>query len=385
MNRLKQFPNSLIIVLILALALIIAFVMIKTAPKPERKVTVVKERLVEVVELVRSESRPSWLAGGEVFASQQVTLSSRVSGTVVDIDPLAIPGASLPKGAQLTQLDPKDFQLQLIQKEAAVIQAQAELDIELGQGRVALLDYNRSQTPSRGKSTAQDKALMLREPQQKSKQAALLKAQADYDSAKLNLQRTQVTMPFNGQIISRSLSIGSQVNTGVALFDIVSSEEYWLEVKIAKQLLPFLDQQQDVLIGQASGSHKDGEAVWHKAKILNVLPQVDVADRQAKVLISINDPVNLTPGILIGDYLDVRLFSHALPNSYKISSQYLIDDNSVWVVNDKKLYKRTLDIVYRGRQYVWVNSGFETGDALLTSKLGTITEGTAVRFKVEVN
>jgi len=383
-KRLKQLPNSLIIILILTLALIIAFTIIKTAPKPERKITPVKERLVEVIALQRSESRPSWLAGGEVSASQQVSLSSQVNGTIVNIDPLAIPGSSLPAGAKLAQLDPQDFKLLLIQKEAAVIQAQAELDIELGQGRVALQDYKTSQK-NRRQSSTQDKALILRKPQEKSKQAALLKAQADYDSAKLNLQRTDITMPFNGQIISRSLSVGSQVNTSIALFDIVSTEEYWLEVKVAKQLLPFLDQQQDVLIGQASGLHKDREAVWHAAKILHVLPQVDVSDRQAKLLIAIEKPLNLQPDILIGDYLDVRLFSHALPNSYKISSQYLVNDDSVWVVNDQKLYKRKLDIVYRGRQYVWVNSGFDAGDTLLTSKLGTITEGTAVRFKVEVN
>lgn len=385
MKRFKQVPTSLIVVLIIALAVAIAYVIIKTAPKPERQEILVKERLVEVVELLRTESRPSWLAGGEVTASQQVALSSRVNGAVVTIDPLAIPGAFLPKGALLAQLDPEDFQLQLIQKEAAVIQAQAELDIESGQGRVALQDYQRSQTPSRAQSSTQDKALMLRKPQQKSKQAALLRAQADYDSAQLNVQRTQIQMPFNGQIISRSLSIGSQVNTSTVLFTIASSEEYWLEVKVAKPLLPFLDRQQAVLIGQSSWPLQDGKVVWHKAKIQHVLPQVDVTDRQAKLLVTLAQPLTLQPTILIGDYLDVRLFAKSLPNSYKISSQYLVDGDSVWVVNDKKLYKRKLDITFHGREFIWVNSGFEAGDALLASKLGTITEGTPVRFRAGAN
>jgi RND family efflux transporter MFP subunit len=382
MKRLKSLPNSLVIVLILALAIIIAFAIIKTAPKPERTITPVKARLVEVLELVRSESRPNWLAGGEVSASQQVDLSSRVSGRVVDVDALAIPGAYLPKGTQLAKLDPVDFQLQLIQKEAAVIQAQAELDIESGQGRVALQNYNRSKN-SRAASNPRDKALMLRAPQQKSKQAALLRAKADFDSAQLNIERTQIKMPFNGQIMSRSVSIGSQVSTNTVLYTIANSEEYWLEVKIAKPFLPFLDVQQDALIGQSNWPLQEGKRVWHKAKILHVLPEVDIADRQAKLLIAIEKPLVLQPSILIGDYVDVRLFANTLPNSYKISSQYLIGD-SVWVVNEQKLYKRTLDILFKGREFVWVDSGFEEGDALLTSKLGTITEGTPVRFSVEV-
>jgi RND family efflux transporter MFP subunit len=382
MKRFKSLPNSLVIVLILALAIIIAFAIIKTAPKPERTITPVKARLVEVIELVRSESRPNWLAGGEVSASQQVDLSSRVSGRVIGVDALAIPGAYLPKGTQLAKLDPVDFQLQLIQKEAAVTQAQAELDIESGQGRVALQNYNRSKN-SRAASNPRDKALMLRAPQQKSKQAALLRAKADFDSAQLNLERTQIKMPFNGQVMSRSLSIGSQVNTSTVLYTIANSEEYWLEVKVAKPFLAFLDLQKDALIGQSNWPLQEGKAVWHKAKILHVLPEVDIADRQAKLLIAIANPLALKPSILIGDYVDVQLFANTLPNSYKISSQYLIGD-SAWVVNEQKLYKRTLNILFKGREFVWVDSGFEEGDALLTSKLGTITEGTPVRFSVGV-
>jgi RND family efflux transporter MFP subunit len=383
MKRLKPLPNSLIIVLILAFAIVIAFTIIKTAPKPERTITPVKERLVEVIELARSESRPSWLAGGEVSASQQVDLNSRVSGRVVDVDALAIPGAYLSKGTQLAKLDPVDFQLQLIQKEAAVIQAQAELDIESGQGRVALQDYNRSKN-SRAASNPRDKALMLREPQQKSKQAALIRAKADFDSAQLNLERTQIKMPFNGQVMSRSISIGSQINASTVLYTIANSEEYWLEVKVSKQLLPFLDLEQEVLIGQSSWALKEGKSVWHNAKILHVLPGVDVADRQAKLLIAIENPLALQPSILIGDYVDVRLFANTLPNSYKISSQYLVGGDSVWVVNEQKLYQRTLNILFQGREFVWIDSGFEEGDALLISKLGTITEGTPVRFRAGV-
>ena len=385
MKSLQKLPNSFIFIMILALAFIIAYLVIKTAPKPERQFNPIQERLVETLELTRSNSRPSWLAGGEVLASQQVALSSQVNGTVISIDPAAVPGAILAKGSLLAQLDPQDFILQRSQKEATVIQAQSELDIELGQGRVALQDYKISKKSSRGASNPQDEALILREPQKNAKQAALLKAKADLDSAILNVQRTQVKMPFNGQIISRSLSIGSQVNANTVLFDLVDSDEYWLQVKVAKNLLPFIDFKHEVLIGKANGSDQIDESTWHKGKILHVLPQVDQSDRQAKLLISIDKPLLLFPRMLIGDYLDVRLFAHALNDSYRIPSQYLNGENSVWVVNGKKLYKREVDVQFEGRKFVWLNSGFENGDVLLTSKLGTVTEGTPVRFNQKVN
>lgn len=395
MNSVKQvihkLPNSLIVFIIILVAVAIGYTVVSTAPKPERKEAVIKERLVEVAELKRSSSRPTWLAGGEVTASQQVSLNSEVSGRVVSLHPQAIPGAFLPKGAKLAQLDPQDFQIALTQAQAAVTQAQADLDIELGQGRSAALDYqnslasrNQSRASSNRTSSAQDKALMLREPQKKAKQAALARAKAELDSVKLNLKRTAITMPFDGQILSRHISIGSQVSPNIATFDLASSEEYWIEVKISKQLLGHLDQTAAVQVGQQSWPLVNGQPSWHSAQLLQVLPQVDVVDRQAKLLIALKKPLTLTPSILIGDYVDVRLSAQEFSDSYKISSEYFIDEDSIWVVNDNKLYKRKLNILFKGRQYVWVDSGFVEGDRLLTSKLGTVTEGTPVRFKAEV-
>lgn len=395
MNSVKQvihkLPNSLIVFIIILVALAIGYTVVSTAPKPERKEAVVKERLVEVAELQRSSSRPTWLAGGEVTASQQVSLNSEVSGRVVSLHPQAIPGAFLPKGAKLAQLDPQDFQFALTQAQAAVTQAQADLDIELGQGRSAALDYqnslasrNQSRGASNRTSSVQDKALMLREPQKKAKQAALARAKAELDQVKLNLKRTAITMPFDGQILSRHISIGSQVSPNIATFDLASSEEYWLEVKVSKQLLGYLDQTAAVRVGQQSWPLVNGQSSWHSAQLLQVLPQVDVVDRQAKLLIALKKPLTLTPSILIGDYLDVSLSAQEFTDSYKISSEYFVDEDSVWVVNDNKLYKRKLNILFKGRQYVWADSGFVAGDRLLISKLGTVTEGTPVRFKAEV-
>jgi RND family efflux transporter MFP subunit len=380
LNLAQRLPNSLKIILILLLAVVIATTIIKTSPKPQRKADAVKDRLVEVQPLQRSSSRPQLIAGGEVKSSQQLALASQVSGTLAVINPQAIPGAMLAKDTELARLDDQDLKLQVIQKQAAVIQAQAELDIELGQGRVAQQDYKISQNNSRGQVSAQDKALILRQPQKKAKQAALDKAKADLAMAELSLERSRLQMPFNGQIISRSVSVGAQVNANSSLFSITNSDEYWLEVKVAKQFLPLLDMQQPVLLSQPGWPLQQGEKVWHKGKILHALPQVDANDRQAKVLIAIEQPMQLQPNILLGDYLDVRLFAQQLTHSYKIESQYLLDNDFIWVVNDETLYKRKLDIIFHGREFVWASAGIEAGDKLLISKLGTITQGTKVRL-----
>ncbi len=386
MDKLKQLPHSLLIVLIVTAAIAIAAVIINTAPKPERKVKPPVSRLVEVMEIEKSQQRPSWIAGGEVSASQRISLTSQVAGNLIKLNPLAIPGAVFPSGTFLAQVDPQDFKLQVIQKEAAVIQAKADVAIEQGQGRLAKQEYDLSQGKNNnrrfsGKTLSQqDRDLILRKPQILAKQAVLKKAQAELELAQLNLQRSTITMPFNGQLISRGISTGSQLVNNTELFDIASSDTYWLQVKVAKQFYPWLDTQADVAVSHPSWPLEEGQRIWRKAVILHQLAEVDSSDRQAKVLIGIETPLAIEPGILLGDYLDVRLQGKELADSFVIASKFLIDEQFVWVVNDNTLFKRKLNITYQGRENIWVQSGFVTGDKLLLSNLGVVTEGTPVRL-----
>ena len=206
----------------------------------------------------------------------------------------------------------------------------------------------------------------------------------------LNLRRTKITMPFNGQIISRSANIGSQVSTNNMLFDVVATDEFWLQVKVPQQFLPLLDISQPVIIQQ--GKYR------REANILHSLIEVDARDRQAKVLISISNPVDhkasdtgdsslldslLLDSLLLGSYVDCILFAKPIDNVYVIENRYIKEGGYVWVVNDNKLYKRELNMAYQGRDKSWVESGFVDGDTLLTSNLGVVTEGTEVRLATD--
>jgi multidrug resistance efflux pump len=46
------------------------------------------------------------------------------------------------------------------------------------------------------------------------------------EQARLNLQRTQITAPFDAAIISRNVNEGSQVNAGDLLARLVGTDEY---------------------------------------------------------------------------------------------------------------------------------------------------------------
>jgi len=364
---------------ILLVGIAVAVVIVKSAPKPQRVKPETKARLVEVAPLQRQSSAPLWTAGGQVMSAQQVQLKPQVAGRIIELADAAVPGARLNKGDLLARIDPADFKLTVQQREAALIQAQASLDIEKGQASLAREEYELSQA----QLSAKDKALVLRQPQIAQAKAAVKTAQANLSQAKLNLQRADIRMPFNGQINARSVSVGSQVSVSSNVFDLVNVEQFWIEVKIPAAFLPWLDRQQVAQITQSGWLGKTREA-----NILNVLPAVDNSDRQVKLILALTDPLGLDnpelPPVLLNDFVEVQLQGRALENSYQIASRYLNDNNEIWVVNNNQLEKSALDVIYQGREYAWINAeadqGFQPDDRILISRIDAPVTGYPVRI-----
>ena len=207
---------------------------------------------METLELQRTTLRPQWQGGGEVSAAQRVQLSAQVAGRIEQLEPHAVPGAILAKDQSLATIEQQDYQLQVQQQQAAVIQAQATLDLEKGQAQLAKEEYDLAK--GQLQTELKNNALVLRKPQIAAAEAGLKTAQVNLALAKLKLERTDIRMPFKGQIISRSINNGSQVNSGSMLFDVVSMDEFWLQVKVPQQFLSILDRSKPVVI--TSGNHQ---------------------------------------------------------------------------------------------------------------------------------
>ncbi|MDO6804470.1 HlyD family efflux transporter periplasmic adaptor subunit, partial [Wenyingzhuangia sp. 1_MG-2023] len=156
-------------------------------------------------------------------------------------------------------------------------------------------------------------ALVLREPQLASARAKLLSARAETDQARLNLARTRVTMPFNGQILSRNVAVGSQVSSSVELFELVNTDEFWIEVKVPRNFLAWLDVNAPIRLYHPSWGKQSREA-----RILNLLADVDERDRQARLMVAVSDPLSLKdpdqPVLMLNDFVSVELQGKAIPN-----------------------------------------------------------------------
>lgn len=367
--------KNLFIVVILLSGIGAAVTIVKTAPKPVKKPAEELIPLVEVASFEASMSRASWQAGAAVNANNQVKLVAQVAGQIVRINPAATPGRLLKKGTELAVIDDANYQLLVEQKRASVIQAQASLDIELAQVENAKKDYQRAGM----KLNEAGKALALREPQLASAKAVLAIAKAELKKAQLDLQRTKITMPFDGHVLTQLLSEGSYVGNTAPIFDVLSSEQYWLEVKVPQSFINILDSEFAVEIKALNGDEK------REGKILSVLPQVDAVDRQARVLISIENPAEQTEStapIRYNQFVQVTLFAKSFSQAIKVKSDSLETDGNIWVVDkNETLQRRAVEILYAGREFSWVNIALQDGDMQLTSGAALLKQGHKVRLK----
>ena len=366
--------RPLLIVGILALGLGLAITLVKTAPKPQKKIQKEVAPLVEIRSIESANTRATWLAGAAVNSKASVNLVAQVSGQVLAINSQVLPGAFVKKGTVLAEIDDRNYRLVVDQKQAALIQAQSNLDVELGQVQNARADYKLS-----GMQLKQDaKALALREPQLAAAKAAVAMATADLKKAQLDLTRTKLTMPFDGFVMAQVINEGAFVNTSTTAFTLINSEEFWFEVKVPESFVSILDKEHPVEI------RKHAVAEPRTGKILSVLPQVNENDRQVRVLISIPNPLNgMSEGGVIryNDYVEATLFAIPFENALRIKTDQLNGQAALWVVDQARtLRQRQVDVLYKGREYSWVKIDTQLGDQMLLSALPNKFDGMAVRL-----
>lgn len=372
----KSLLIAAIAILIIMLG-IVGFQAIKnSAPVPQRKAPEEVARLVDVQPLERGSVRPQWQAGGTVVAADMVALMPQVSGRVHSVTPEAVPGAALKAGTLLAAIDDVDYRLALKQARAALAQAKADLAVEKGQVALAEEEYRLSGA----QLGDDDRALVLREPQLLAAEASVATAQAAVEQAEADLKRTEIRMPFDGQIVSRSVSPGSQASASTELFSVVASAEFWIEVKIPRAFLLLLDHSQPSQVSQSGWGSR-----VRSADLLNVLPDVDSTDRQAKVVLRLSKPLDESAGplVLVNDFVNVTLVGKQLKETFVIPRRTLNNGNTVWVVSDGRLAKREVTPEYIGRDSVWIKEGFEAGDQLLLSQVDGAVPGMPVRIAGE--
>ena len=237
-NDSKKLTKSVVTSVIMLVATIVAIsIIFSTEPKAQKDgATKRTPMLVEVMPAVVQDNVPLIRAYGVVMPAQAIELKPRGSGEVVEVAEQFVPGNFVKKDQWLLKLDPTDYELALETAKAELTKAESAYQIELGEQ----IRAQRAFELVSDSVAKENKALILREPQKKQAEANLRAAKAALASAQLALDRTTITMPFDGQILRREANLGSQLSSSAMLAEIIGTETYWIESSLPLSQLTWL-------------------------------------------------------------------------------------------------------------------------------------------------
>lgn len=255
-------------------------------PRPEAKPIEAR-----VHELKRQDYQMLVPTQGHIRAHSLVTFTAQVSGRVQAIHPTFEEGAFFKKDDILLEINPIDFQVALISAQAQVASAQLNLDKEEALAEQARLDWKDlgyKDEPS---------ALVRREPQLKAARQTLALANAQEASALRNLERTKVTAPFDGRVLTRTVGVGQTIGAGTPLGGIFATDYSEVRLPVSTLRLGDLTLPEDtddppLSVTLQDGLDEDSTTAWD-ASILRTEGALDASTLELFAIARIEDPYGL--------------------------------------------------------------------------------------------
>ncbi len=373
--------------LILILAIGVAIGLYSTSPKTKKIEPARPVPLVQVAEVRPGTEHVFIEAFGTVIPSKKITLQSEVEGRIIDQNPDLVPGGLIHQGDMVIQIDPADYELRVNESRAELEEAMFELDLEQGKQVIAEREWKLMEEEIN--TTGMGKSLALREPHLRLVKAKVEKARHRLAAAELDLNRTTVISPFNALVLEEFVDSGQLVSKQTPIATLVGTDQFRVQVSVPVSVLPRIQLQGRP--GRPASSVKvifepvSGKEVVRQGRVLKIMGDLDPEGGMARVLVVVDDPLNLVSGIgdgkiLLGSYVRVKIDGGTFDNVYAIPRQALREGDVIWLRDsDDKLQIRNINIVWRRKDDVLAKVDIKQGDKLILSRLRSPLPGTLVR------
>jgi len=323
---------------------------------------------------------------GVVKPRTQSMLVAQVSGQITAISAQFREGGFFNQGEVLVQIDSRDHLADVKTAQANILTAQQNLLEEEARAQQAITDWQRLGNGQ------QASILVLRKPQLEAAKAKVLSAQAAFEKAQLNLERTQVKAPYAGRILSKSVDIGQVVGNNSQLAEIYATDKVEIRLPIRNKDLDLVDlpeQFRDVgtiELGSKVIFQSDlvGQQSW-LGNLVRTEGAIDANAQQLYVVAQINDPYKATSTnkypIKIGQYVKAQIAGRALQNVLVVPNSTIYQGSYVYIVENGVLKRKDVELRWQNSQQSIIAKGLEAGEQLVLTPLGQVSSGTPVSIK----
>ncbi len=386
-DRLKR---VLLIVLILAVGVIV-LVLLKTLRKPPaKKESQILAPLLNAQAVYAEDVKMVVTGFGTVEPKVEVQVVPQVSGRVVSCHNDFVNGGFFKAGEPLITIDQRDYKLAVENAEAAVAADQVYLDKELAEAAVAGQEWAQLYP-----GTKPESALVLRGPQIAEAKAKLRASKARLATAQLNLERTVISMPFDGRIASESLDVGQYLMAGQPVATVYGTDVVEIVVPLEDRDLAWFDLPNGFNNPEGSSSVTGAQAAviadfagarhsW-AGQVVRDEGRIDSTSRMVNVVVQVAEPFEMSdnrPPLVPGMFVEVEIIGKPLKGAIPVPRYAVHNADEVWVARDGQLWIQKVEIARQDKDYTYVTAGLADGDAIVTSPLEVVTDGMKIRTRL---
>jgi multidrug efflux system membrane fusion protein len=360
----------------------------KNEQSASKRAAMMKPRSISVAAAeVRTGDIPLYLQGlGTVTAFNTVAVKTRVDGQLVSV--AFQEGQFVNKGDLLAQIDSRPYEVALEQANSALAQAKGNLAKDQAALRDAEANLERYQELFRSQIIAKqqlDTQAATRDQVRGSiaaDEAAIATAQAQINSAKLNLIYTHITAPISGRIGLRLVDVGNIVHAsdpnGLAVITQLQPIAVLFSIP-EEQLPPVLKKLRTGATMRTEAYDRDGKTKIADGTLLTVDNQIDVTTGTSRLkAVFPNTDNSLYPN----QFVNVRLSLDVKRNAVIIPTvaiQRGPTGTFVYIVNDDSTASvRPIKIGLTEGNETAVEDGLKPGEQVVVDGAEKLTEGMPV-------
>ncbi|TQV82411.1 efflux RND transporter periplasmic adaptor subunit [Exilibacterium tricleocarpae] len=339
------------------------------------------------VQVMAADPRPQALTvktQGTVAPRREIDLVTRVAGNIQSAAGNFVDGGFFAAGETLIKIDDRDYQFALVRATARVREAEQALATERGRARQAQREW-------RDLGNAEANALFLRKPQLAAAEATLDSARAERDQARLDFERTTISVPFAGRVRETYVDLGQYVSPGTKIAKVY-------DTSLAEIRLPLTDRQAalvDLPLGFRGNADEPGPAVtisgviagqryrW-QGRIVRTDASVDVRSRLYYAVAEVLDPFVADPAtaqvpLVVGLFVEAEISGRQLPGVITLPKQALFKRNHVYTLDkEQRVELKTVTVLHSDAEWAWVRGDLAPGELVVTDKQAYLQPGLVV-------
>ena len=374
-NKTKQFLWAPLAIFIVAAVVLVFLVMLK--PKALKETVTPRIPVVSIQQIEKKTVTIPVYSRGIITPGTEIPLVSEVQGRILSISPNFESGAFFKKGETLFKIDSTNYKLDLAKAKSQVSKA------KLNYTRVnAEISSNRTSKSSVGRARLEEA------------KAQLEAAKADNTRAKRLLDRTSFKAPFDGRVRDKLVDVSQYITPGVQMGTIFATDTAEIKLPLSDAQLELIKIPSKSNVGDKDnksriilrGEYAGHEYFWY-GDVIRAEGGINQRNRLLHVIAEIENPFEADknqpnrPPLAIGKFVEVEVEGTKFKDVVVIPRSILRNTNQVLTLtSENNIEIKDVDVMHRGKDNVYIRSGLDHGDWVVSTQLDVVVDGMQVQL-----